>query len=117
MRETVGCRHYYGMTPVAKYLRTLVPEFHARTDGELLTEFLLHHGEAPIVEILRRHGDWIWATCRRMLNHADAEDAFQATFLILTQRARKLQHSANIGPWLHRVAFLIVAKNPRPIPG
>jgi RNA polymerase sigma factor (sigma-70 family) len=76
-----------------------------RTDGELLAAFTSGDSEAAFSELIRRHGPLVWGACRRLLpNPADAEDAFQAAFLVLVRRARRLTRSPAVGPWLHRVA-------------
>src|SRR6187431_1708568 len=76
-----------------------------RSDGELLSAFLAERSEPAFLELLKRHGPLVWGACRRLLpDPADAEDAFQAAFLVLVRRARRLTRCAAIGPWLHRVA-------------
>ena len=78
-----------------------------RTDGELLAAFLAGPSEDAFAELVRRHGPLVWAACRRLLpDPTDAEDAFQATFLILVRRARGLTNAPTLGPWLHRTAAL-----------
>ena len=77
----------------------------ARPDGQLLAAFLADRDEGAFAELVRRHGPLVWAACRRLLpDPADAEDAFQAAFLVLVQRARRLTGDAAVGPWLYRVA-------------
>jgi RNA polymerase sigma factor (sigma-70 family) len=77
----------------------------SRTDGELLTSFVTAGTEADFAELVRRHGPMVWGVCRRALpDLADAEDAFQAVFLVLLRRANRLTASQTVGPWLHRVA-------------
>jgi RNA polymerase sigma factor (sigma-70 family) len=90
-------------------LTTIAAELAAdrRPDGALLAAFLTDHDEDAFAELLRRHGPLVWSACCRALpNRADAEDAFQAAFLVLVRRARKLTRAAEVGPWLHRVAVL-----------
>ena len=76
-----------------------------RTDGELLAAFAAGPSEDAFAELVRRHGPLVWGACRRLLpDPSDAEDAFQAAFLVLVRRARGLTRCATLGPWLHRVA-------------
>jgi RNA polymerase sigma factor (sigma-70 family) len=76
-----------------------------RTDRALLAAFLSERDEPAFAELVRRHGPLVWATCRRALpDPADAEDAFQATFLVLVRRADRLTAADSLGPWLYRVA-------------
>ena len=91
------------MQAAISFCRALIPD--RRTDGELLAAFLSERSEEAILELVRRHGPLVWGVCRRLLpDAADAEDAFQAAFLVLVRRAHRLTREAAIGPWLHRVA-------------
>jgi len=77
----------------------------SRPDGELLAAFLANRDEESFACLLRRHGPLVWSACRRMLpDPADAEDAFQTSFLVLVRRARRLANREALGPWLYRVA-------------
>jgi RNA polymerase sigma factor (sigma-70 family) len=76
-----------------------------RTDGQLLDSFLQQHDKAALAALVRRHGPMVWGMCSRMLrSHQDAEDAFQATFLVLVQKAATLPDLEMVGNWLYGVA-------------
>lgn len=76
-----------------------------KTDGQLLERYVHRRDQAAFALLLRRHGPTVLGVCRRMLNNeADAEDAFQATFLILIGKAHVLTDRAILGDWLHQVA-------------
>jgi DNA-directed RNA polymerase specialized sigma24 family protein len=74
-------------------------------DGELLRRFLTRNDESAFEAILCRHGPMVLDVCRAILpNAADAEDAFQATFLILARKAGSIRRAGTLGGWLHGVA-------------
>ncbi len=75
------------------------------SDGQLLARFVATRAEADFAALVRRHGPMVLATCRRLLHHEqDAEDAFQATFLVLARKAASVRKRESIGPWLFGVA-------------
>ncbi|MFO0906743.1 MAG: sigma-70 family RNA polymerase sigma factor [Isosphaeraceae bacterium] len=75
------------------------------TDTELLGRFIEHRDEAAFALLLRRHGGMVYGTCRRLLpTDQDAEDAFQATFLVLAEKARTITPREAVGNWLYGVA-------------
>src|SRR5918993_5784015 len=75
------------------------------TDRELVRAFAATRDEAAFAEIVRRHGPMVLAVCRRVLADApEADDAFQAVFLVLARRAGAVGRPERVGGWLHRVA-------------
>lgn len=93
------------MTDLIEHLRRAVLRDGAGLgDGELLGSFIEHHEEAALAALARRHGPMVWGVCRRLLTHHDAEDAFQATFLVLVRKAASIVPRAMVGNWLYGVA-------------
>src|SRR5262249_58709171 len=92
---------------VLRHIRTLVSRSAAIgvADGEILERFVSRRDEAAFEEILARHGPLVFAVCRQLLRDPhDAEDAFQATFLVLARKAASLRRHESLAAWLHRVA-------------
>src|SRR5207247_2206977 len=83
------------------------------TDAELLRHVLAGPNaaaEAAFTVLLHRHGLLVYRTCRATLRDThDAEDAFQATFLVLARKARSLRVRGDLGPWLYEVARRVSA--------
>jgi RNA polymerase sigma factor (sigma-70 family) len=89
----------------------VVQEDPGLTDGELLECFVSQRDEAAFEVLLRRHGAMVLGVCRRILrNEADAEDAFQATFLVLVRKAGSIRPRGMVGNWLYGVAHSTALK-------
>jgi RNA polymerase sigma factor (sigma-70 family) len=80
-------------------------------DQELLEALVSRHDAVAFDALLRRHGPMVLAVCRRVLRHAqDAEDAFQATFLVLLRKAAAVRERQAVGSWLYGVAYRTARK-------
>jgi RNA polymerase sigma-70 factor (ECF subfamily) len=81
------------------------------TDGDLLERFLRQHDERAFETLLQRHGPMLFAVCRRVLGQIqDAEDAFQATCLVLARKAGSIGKRASLPSWLYGVAYRTALK-------
>jgi RNA polymerase sigma factor (sigma-70 family) len=91
---------------VSDFLNRLAHAGHAdRPDADLLGDFIDQRDEVAFAALVRRHGSMVLGVCRRILRHAqDAEDAFQATFLVLVRKAASVAPRSLLGNWLYGVA-------------
>src|SRR5688500_15671620 len=80
-------------------------------DRELLQQFLADHDEAAFAALVRRHEAMVLDVCRGVLRHRqDAEDALQATFLVLARKANAIRKQQSLGSWLHGVAYRLALR-------
>src|SRR5262245_57675485 len=104
---------------VVRQLGGLSPGPARSTDAELVRALAADRqagrpGDAPFAELVRRHGPMVWAVCRQSLpDPADAEDAFQAAFLVLVRSAGAVRDPAAIGGWLHGTAVRVARRGRR----
>jgi RNA polymerase sigma factor (sigma-70 family) len=99
--------------PLLEYLRGLTEAQQASDlpDRELVQRFADHGDEAAFAALVRRHGALVLGVCRRLLRHEqDAEDVFQAVFLVLSRKAGTLRHKDAVGPWLFGVAHRLALR-------
>jgi len=81
------------------------------SDSQLLEQFALHRNERAFEALLHRHGPLVFSVCRRMLFHRqDAEDAFQATFLVLARKAGGITRRSLLSNWLYGVALRVAGR-------
>lgn len=100
------------MTPqsLQAILRSLADAGSPVPDAELLARFQAGD-ETAFTELVKRHGRLVWAVCRNLTgSEAEADDVFQATFLVLVQNAGKVRDGAKLSSWLHSVAYKVCAK-------
>jgi RNA polymerase sigma factor (sigma-70 family) len=96
------------LSHLLRYIRRLAgaPVGGPLTDGQLLELFVSRREEAAYTALLRRHGPMVLGVCRRVLGHEqDAEDAFQATFLVLARKAGSIRGADSVASWLCRIAY------------
>jgi DNA-directed RNA polymerase specialized sigma24 family protein len=95
---------------VLRYIRFVssTNECDEESDDQLLKQFVGKRDEAAFATLLQRHGRLVFGVCRQVLGdtHA-AEDAFQATFLVMARKAASIRKQGSLGAWLYRVAINI----------
>lgn len=91
--------------------RSLVDASNLVPDADLLCRFVAND-ETAFAELVRRHGRLVWAACRNLTrSDAEADDAFQATFLVLIRHAKTIRDAGKLSSWLHGVAYKVCAKS------
>jgi RNA polymerase sigma factor (sigma-70 family) len=87
-----------------------IPEVEG-SDAQLLERFARESDEAAFTSLMRRHGPLVWDVCRRVLAQEQAaEDAFQATFLVLVHKARSVSKRESVRSWLYGVALRVAVR-------
>ncbi len=100
-------------TPFFQQLRqaVLAHDGAGLTDAELMSRFVAQRDGAALEALIRRHGSMVWSVCRRVLsNEQDAEDAFQASFLVLVRNAASIRPREQVGNWLYGTAYRTALK-------
>jgi len=98
---------------VLSHLQRLLgtPSLDEPSDRQLLDRFAAHRDEAAFDELLRRHGPMVLGVCRRLLaGPHDADDVFQATFLVFVHKAASIRKGTSLGCWLYGVAYRLALK-------
>jgi RNA polymerase sigma factor (sigma-70 family) len=98
---------------VVQFLREQVvrEELETVTDAQLLQRYVAERDEAAFASLVRRHAAMVWGVCKRVLGHDQhAEDAFQATFMVLVRKAASIRPQSLLGNWLYGVAHQVAVK-------
>src|SRR5262245_5898831 len=110
-REAWMARRPLGVVPRDPRRAPAPPGTNEPGDGELLGRYVATQDSAAFEALMSRHGAMVWRVCNRMAHEPqDAEDAFQATFLVLLRKAHALDRRPSLGSWLYGVAFRAALK-------
>src|SRR5947209_19165817 len=100
-----------GLAEVVRRLRQAALVGSGLSDGQLLGRYLSHGEEEAFAALVKRHGPMVLGVCRRLLRDAhDADDAFQATFLVLVRKAGSVRRREQVSNWLYGVAYRTALK-------
>ena len=91
-------------SPVSSLIEHICRAVPPLGDAELLGRFVERRDETALAALVKRHGPMVWGVCRRLLSHHDAEDAFQATLIVLVRKAAAVKPREMVGNRLHGVA-------------
>jgi len=81
------------------------------SEGQVLARFVERHDPVAFEAIVVRHGPMVLSVCRQMLRDTnDVDDAFQATFVVLMEKAGSLRRPERLGPWLYGVAYRVALR-------
>src|SRR4051812_24609624 len=98
------------LDPILRQIHQLVASTAVEnlSDALLLRRYVDSGDQDAFHALLQRHGALVWRVCRRVTGHDEtAQDAFQATFLVFTRKARFIRKPASLASWLHGVAFRV----------
>jgi RNA polymerase sigma factor (sigma-70 family) len=97
--------------PLLRHVRTLLGPAAAPPDAELLRRYLAGRDQEAFAALVARHGPMVLSVCRSVLRHRqDAEDAFQAAFVVLARRGGAIRRGDSLAGWLHGVARRVALK-------
>jgi RNA polymerase sigma factor (sigma-70 family) len=98
--------------PLHAVLRALADTGPPDADADLLRRFVATRDDEAFASLVKRHGRLVWAVCRHLCrSDAEADDAFQATFLVLVRNAAGVKDAAKLSAWLHGVAYKVCGKS------